>query len=331
MKIAFQFFQQDRGRFSKKKVGFISMKNSYHGDTIGSVSLGGIDLFHRIYKPLLFKSIKIPSPYCYRCEFKLTYPTCSLFCVERMEKIIRRFRDRTAAVVVEPIVQAAGGIIVWPQGILKNLREITERNDVFLIADEVATGFYRTGKMFACDNENITPDIMCVAKGISGGYLPIAATIVTDRVFSNFLYPLEEQKTFFHGHTYTANQLASIASIENIKLLKKKEIIKKIKENILFLKSKIEELKEIECVGDIRQSGFIIGIELVKDKDKKTEFDYREKAGWKVCLNAREYGILIRPLGNVVVLNPPLSSDEFILNRLVEGVKESIRSFASGV
>ncbi|HET6370863.1 MAG TPA: adenosylmethionine--8-amino-7-oxononanoate transaminase, partial [Nitrospiria bacterium] len=204
IKMAFQYW---RHLGERKKATFVSLANAYHGDTVGSVSVGGIDLFHGAFRPLLFKTLKAPSAYCYRCPLDLAYPGCDLACAEEIGKILRKHQGKIAALVVEPLVQAAAGMIMPPRGHLKRLRALCDEFDVLLIVDEVATGFGRTGKMFACQHEGVTPDLMAIAKGLTGGYLPLAATLTTEKIYRAFLGDYSEFKTFFHGHSYTGNPL----------------------------------------------------------------------------------------------------------------------------
>ena len=224
LKIAFQYWQQ-KGPEYQRKTGFISLTEAYHGDTLGSVSVGGIDLFHSIYKPLLFQTRKIESPYCYRCTYGLTCPECQKTCLMHAERTIQKFASVTAALIIEPLVQGAAGMLMQPPGFVKRIRELCTKNNILMIADEVATGFGRTGKMFACEHEQVSPDILCVAKGITGGYLPLAATLTTEEIYRGFLGEYQEFRTFFHGHTYTGNPLACAASIASIDLFKKEKTL----------------------------------------------------------------------------------------------------------
>jgi adenosylmethionine-8-amino-7-oxononanoate aminotransferase len=322
LKIALQYWQH---RGVKGKKTFLSLNNAYHGDTIGAVSVGGIDIFNKIFSPLLFKSYKAPSPYCYRCELDKKYPSCRLLCLKEMEKIMQRHHKEIAGLIIEPIVQGAGGMIVSPQGYLRSVRKLCNKYNTLMIADEVATGFGRTGMMFACEHEDVSPDILCVAKGITGGYLPLAATLTTERIYKAFLGEYKDLKTFFHGHTYTGNQLACAAAIANTDVFKKEKTIKKMQKKIEILKNKLAKIAGFPHVGNVRQKGFMVGIELVKDKKTKEPYSLEEKIGWKVCYKAREKGLIIRPLGNVVVLMPPLSISQQELKRLIQITAEAIR------
>jgi adenosylmethionine-8-amino-7-oxononanoate aminotransferase len=322
LKMAFQYW---RHKGIKGKKTFLSLNNGYHGDTIGAVSVGGIDLFHNIFSPLLFKTYKAPSPYCYRCELGKEVRSCRQYCLQEMEKIMHKHHKEIAALIIEPLVQGAGGMIVAPAGYLKQVRKLCSKYDILMIADEVATGFGRTGKMFACEHENINPDILCIAKGITGGYLPLAATITTEEIYRSFLGEFRELKTFFHGHTYTGNQLACAAAIANIDLFKKEKTLQKMQKKIESLGKELDKIKEFQHVGDIRQKGFMAGIELVINKKTKEPYPFEDKMAWKVCLKARENGLIIRPLGNVVVLMPPLSISQQELKSLVRITAEAVR------
>lgn len=324
LKIAYQYWQQ-RKNPEKKKSKFIHLNLSYHGDTLGAVSVGGIEMFHNIYRPLLFSSISAPAPYCYRCPFNRNRETCGRRCLEELEKILRKNHRHLAALIMEPLIQAAAGIIVHPDEYLKEVRRLTAKYNVLLILDEVATGFGRTGDMFACEREGVSPDILCLAKGLSGGYLPLAATLVTDEIYKEFLGKYSEKKAFFHGHTYTGNPLASSAALANLKLFKKERTLERLKDKISLLTDLLVPFKDLKHAGDIRQCGFMAGIELVKDKNTKEEYRWEEKIGIKVILKAREKGIIIRPLGNVIVIMPPLSIKKWEMRRLIKGIYESIK------
>lgn len=324
LKMAFQYWGQKKEKAAKKKKKFVSFINAYHGDTIGSVSLGGMDLFHKIYKPLLFKTIKARYPYCYRCHMGLSYPECGLRCAEEIGKILRARQNEIAGLVIEPLVQAAAGMLTSPPGFLKKVRALCDKYDILLIADEVAVGFGRTGRLFACEHENIRPDLMAVAKGITGGYLPLAATLTTQEIFNGFLAEYKDQKTFFHGHTYTGNPLACRAALANLKLFGQEGFFKELNKRIDFLRAGLGRFYGLEHIGDIRRRGMMVGIELVKDKVKKTPYDWEEKMGVKVIMDIKKSGIILRPLGNVIVLMPPLSINTEELEGLLDNTYNSI-------
>ena len=321
LKMAFQYWIHKgvSGRNS-----FLSLNYGYHGDTLGAVSVGGIDIFHSTFAPLLFKSYKAPSPYCYRCEMGKSCPECSFACLKEMEEILRRHSTEIAAVVIEPVVQAAGGMIVWPEGYLGGVRELCYNYNVLLIADEVATGFGRTGRMFASEHESVVADIMCLSKGITNGYLPLAATLTTDDVFNAFLGEFRELKTFFHGHSYTGNPLACAAALACLQVFEKEHTLEKVEDKIALLESKLEDIAELPYVGNVRNKGLMAGIELVRDKLSREQYAWEERMGWKVACKARDEGVLIRPLGNVIVIMPPLSISAESMERLMDVLRESI-------
>src|SRR3972149_9511347 len=269
LKMAFQYCQQLRTPNSKLRTKFVAFTGAYHGDTFGSMSVGEIDVFVEKYKPLLFPTYKAYYPYCYRCPIGKAYPSCNIACIKKFEDILRRHHREIAGCIIEPIVQGAAGMIVSPPGFLKEVRRLCTKYNILLIADEVATGFGRTGKMFACKHENVMPDFLCLAKGITGGYLPLAATITTDKIYKAFLGGYEEFKTFFHGHTYTGNPLGCAAAIANLQIFKNEKALQKLQPKIKLLSKLLADFKDLPHVGDVRQKGLIAGIELIKNKRTK--------------------------------------------------------------
>ncbi|MCX5856015.1 MAG: adenosylmethionine--8-amino-7-oxononanoate transaminase [Deltaproteobacteria bacterium] len=324
LKIAFQYHRQaPEGNSNKKK--FIHLSNGYHGDTIGSVSVGGIGLFHAMYKDLLFPSFKVESPYCYRCPLGTSYPYCRLACLTLVEEIMEDHHLEIAALVMEPMVQGAGGILIQPPGYLKGIRDLCTRYNIFMIADEVAVGFGKTGKMFACEHEGVSPDIMALSKGITGGYMPLAATLATDKIYEGFLGEYEEFKTFFHGHTFTGNPLACAASIASLEIFEEENTIGSLQGKIAHLAKKLQPFAELSHVGEVRQCGVMVGIELVGDRKAKELFPPEKRTGHRVIMEARERGVIVRPLGDVIVLMPPLSISYGEIDKLCETVYEAIR------
>jgi adenosylmethionine-8-amino-7-oxononanoate transaminase len=323
LKMAFQYWKH---KGTKDKSSFLSLNNAYHGDTLGAVSVGGIEIFHEAFRPLLFKTFRAPSPYCYRCEVDMEYPGCAVACAEKMEEILHEHHNEIAAVIIEPIVQAAGGMIVSPPEYLKRVREACTRYGILLIADEVATGFGRTGKMFACEHESISPDILCLSKGITGGYLPLGATVATDEIYNTFLGEFRDLKTFFHGHSYTGNQLACSAGLACIEIFEREETLKGAQPLIGLLEKKLQEMSLMEHVGNVRNKGLMAGIELVKDKKTREPYEWEEKIGWRVAYYARDKGVFIRPLGNVVVIIPPLCISLEDLGMMLKVIEDGIRS-----
>jgi len=321
LKMAYQYWQ-NIGR--PEKTTLVHLENSYHGDTLGSVSVGGIDLFHQTYRKLMFKTESVFMPDGYRCPKGKKYPEYAFESLERMEKLFKKKASRLAALVVEPMVQGAAGMIVWPRGILGKMAALCHKYDVLFIADEVATGFGRTGKMFACEQENVVPDIMCLAKGLTGGYLPLAATLTNKRIYDGFLADYKDQKTFFHGHTYTGNPLAAAAALANLRIFKKERTLVRLAPKIKYLSKKLAMFYNLAHVGNIRQCGFMVGIELVKERAGKIPYAWEEKIGVQVCRKAREKGVILRPLGNVIVWMPPLSISQQEIDHLAEATYEAI-------
>ena len=329
LKIAYQYHRQ-KPQAESGRTRFASLTNAYHGDTIGSVSVGGIDLFHAAYRPLLFDTIHVPSPYCYRCPLGLHRQDCQMACAAEMERIIERHGGELAAVIVEPLVQGAAGMIMQPRGYLRRLREACDRAGCLMIADEVATGFGRTGRMFACEHEDVVPDLMCMAKGITGGYLPLAATLARDHVYEAFLAPRTAMRTLFHGHTYTGNALASAAGVASLDLFIQDGVLDALPGKIDQLALRLGELADNQRhVGEVRQCGLMVGIELVADGQTRTAYPYETAMGDRVCRAVRRHGVILRPLGDVVVLMPPLSITVDEIDKLVEAAGAAIAEATS--
>ena len=326
LKMAYQYWQQ-KGK--KKKTRFLRLSNAYHGDTLGAVSVGGIELFHQIYHPLLFKTFAAPSPYVYRWPVNGRRASREKVLEESLvalEAVLKKHSSEITALVMEPLMQGAAGMIDQPSGYISKARKLTLRYNTLLIFDEVATGFGRTGRMFAADHERVTPDIMAVAKGLTGGYLPLAATLTKENVYKEFLGDYSEFKTFFHGHTYTANPLACRAALANLEIFRKKKTLEKLRNKIDLLRNRLSSFSNLEHVGDIRQTGFMVGIELVEDRATKKAYPLEEKVGMRVIREARRRGVILRPLGNVIVLMPPLSITTKELNQLLDVTYDSIKT-----
>lgn len=321
IKIAYQYWQ-NIGQTNKTK--FIALKEAYHGDTVGSVSVGGMDLFHGIFKSLIFETYYAPSPDSYRYEG--TPQQCAKNSLDAMEAILKRHGEQIAAIVVEPLVQGAAGIIVHPAGFLKGVESLARKYETLLIVDEVATGFGRTGKMFACEHEDVHPDLMCMAKGISAGYLPLAATLATQKIFDAFAVSGDIHKTFYHGHTYTGNALGCAAAIASLELFEENRILESMPDKIKLIADRFERIAELPYVGDVRQCGMIGAIELVKDKQTKEPLPSEQKIGAKVCARMRPKGAMMRPLGNVIVLMPAVGMDIETLTKLLDIIEDTLEN-----
>jgi adenosylmethionine-8-amino-7-oxononanoate aminotransferase len=323
LKMAFQYWQQN-GRPDRTK--FVTLDAGYHGDTLGAVSLGGIELFHGVYKALLFRTIRGPATYAYRCERAKTLEDCGRHCLEDIEAILKTHARQIAALVVEPLIQGAGGMITQPPGFVKSLRRLCDEHDIFLIADEVLTGFGRTGRMFACELEEVTPDFMAVSKGLTGGYLPLAATLTTEKVYEGFLGDFKDRKTFYHGHTYTGNPLACAGALAAIRIFEKERVLEKTRKKIHLMGNLLQDFYAIDQVGDIRTCGLMAGIELVRNQDTKEPYPAELRMGHRVTLEARKRGVIVRPLGDVLVLMPPLAITDAELEKLVAAVVEATKA-----
>lgn len=317
VKMAYQYWQLT-GRPTKQR--FVALDEAYHGDTIGSVSVGGMALFHERFRSLLFPVERIPTPHAYRWPGKDVLAGA----LEAAERMLAGQHESIAGLVVEPLIQGAAGMLVQPEGYLKGLERLCRKYDVLLICDEVATGFGRTGTMFAVEQEDVRPDLLCLAKGLTGGYLPLAATLATDRVYQAFLGSFGEAKTFFHGHTYTGNPLACAAALASLELFETDRTLERMKPVVNTLARGLERIAGLSHVGEVRRRGLMVGIELVKDRATKEPYAFDDRVGFKVCLEARKHGVWLRPLGNVVVLMPPLSLSLEEAQLLVDAVERSI-------
>ncbi len=322
IKMAFQYWQHQG---QPEKARFITMKEAYHGDTIGAVSVGAIDIYHKAYSSLLFESYKVPYPHRYRSPIHGDGQEQTQYFLSQLEEMLQAHHGEVAALIVEPIVQGASGIVVMPEGYLKGVRDLCTQYNVLLIADEVATGFGRTGQWFACNHEGVTPDILTAGKGLTGGYLPVAITVSTEEIYQAFLGEYEEMKTFFHGHSYTGNQLGCAVAIANLELMERENLVSQVEEKSRWLAGQLEKFQSLSHVGDIRQKGFMMGLELTLNRETKEPYRWEERMGVQVCRRARELGMLIRPLGNVVVFMPPLASTRAELEEMLDILYQSIQ------
>jgi adenosylmethionine-8-amino-7-oxononanoate aminotransferase len=311
-----------------QKSEFVGFADAYHGDTVGAMSVGRMEFFHRPYFPMLFKVHFAPSPHVYRSATPSDPAAVARDCLKSLQKIFEANASRIAAVGIEPLVQGAGGMIAQPPGFLAGVRSLCNQHHVLLIADEVATGFGRTAKMFACEHENISPDLLCVAKGITGGYLPLAATFATQKIFDAFLGEPWEGKTFFHGHTYTGNPLSCAAALASLDLFEKTDLLQAVQRKEIELSRLLQGLKTLDFTGDIRQKGFMVGIELVRNKENRESFDPRLRIGAAVCARIRKHGVIIRPLGDVLVLMPPLAMPIENLRTIVDALHTEISAIS---
>jgi len=318
LKLAYRYWQL-KGEPNRRR--FLKLAGAYHGDTLGAVAVGGIEIFHSIFKDLLFPTYMAPATYCYRCP---NQENCQQQCLAALEDLVAAHHQELAAIILEPIMQGAAGMIPQPPGYLAKVREVADRYGVLLIADEVATGFGRTGKMFACEHEGVAPDLLCLGKGITGGYLPLAATLATDQIYEQFLGGYQEFKTFFHGHTYTGNPLAAAVALASLDLFETDRILEQLADKIAYLSQRLAALADQPHIGEIRQRGFMVGIELVQDRATRKPFPVSQRIGYRVILEARKLGAILRPLGDVVVLMPPLCISQAELAELLDITSQAI-------
>jgi adenosylmethionine-8-amino-7-oxononanoate aminotransferase len=323
IKMALQYWRQRKDP-RPDKTCYLALGDAYHGDTLGGVSVGGVERFHAMFRPLLFETLRVPAPDTYRTPEGVGPDELCKYHLEQLERVLTEHHRRIAAMVIEPLVQAAAGMIVHPAGYLRGVRELTRKYDVLLIADEVAVGFGRTGKMFACEHEAVTPDFLCLAKGITGGYLPLAATLATEEIYQAFLGTYAESKTFFHGHTYGGNPLGAAAALACLDIFEEEKTLKRLQPKIARLAEHLARIGQLPHVGHVRQCGMIGAIELVRDKETKEPYPWEEKRGLKVCDYARTEGVLLRPLGNVIVIMPPLSITLEQLDKILRAVERGI-------
>ena len=328
MKMAFQYWQQ-KSEPQPNKTQYVALGSAYHGDTLGSVSVGGVQRFHEMFKPLLFDVLRLDSPDTYRLPDGVTKTQdATQFYLNQLESLLQQHHSTIAAMIIEPVVQGAAGMIMQPPGYLAGVRQLTQKHDVLLIADEVAVGFGRTGAMFACNHEDIQPDLMCLAKGLTGGYITMAATLATTEIWKAFLG--DSSRTFYHGHTYSGNPLAAAAALANLDIFETEQTMVNVRERTKQLADLLKPLTDHHHVGDVRQRGLIVAIELVADKDNKTSFENIGASGSAVCKAALEQGVWLRPLRDTIVIMPPLSISESEITKIVTVVEQAICGVLDG-
>lgn len=304
MKMSFQYHYQTG---NPQKQRFMALSGAYHGETIGALSIGGVDLYSEIYKPVLMDIFRIEGPDCYRCPYGKTRDCCNAECFKNAEKVFKEHGNETCAIVIEPLLQGSAGMRIYPPVYLKKLRQICDEYNVHIIADEIATGYGRTGKMFACNHADISPDIMCLSKGLTGGYMPMSIAVTTQKIYDAFYADYNEGKAFMHSHTYSGNPLACSAAIAVLDILSDGSVLKMANENAIYFNNIIKEkFLRHQNVGEVRSIGLINAIELVKNRETKEPFDSKLRTGYQIYKKALEKGVILRPLGDVIYFNPPL-------------------------
>ena len=316
LKLSFQYHIQQG---SKDKVKFMCLSGGYHGETIGALSVGAVDLYTQIYKPILLDTIHIKSPDCYNCPFNKTRYNCNTECFVYAEEQFEKYGKNTCSIIIEPLLQGSAGMKIYLKDYLVKLREICDYYNVHLIADEIATGFGRTGEMFACNHANITPDIMCLSKGLTGGYMPMSVTLTTEDIYNTFYDDYNKGKSFMHSHTYSGNPLGASCANKVIDILQEDDIINKAQKKANYLTEQFNELfLNHKNVGEIRHIGLIHALELVENKVTKKPFDTNKRIGYEIYKKALEKGLILRPLGNVIYFNPPLTITKQQLNKALK-------------
>lgn len=322
LKMAFQYCYQT-GQPQKTK--FMCLSDGYHGETIGALSVGTLDLYAKIYKPMLMDTIRIDAPDCYRCPYNQTRDSCNCECFKKAEDAFLKYGKSTAGIIIEPLLQGSAGMRMYPPLYLKKLRKICDEYNVILIADEIATGFGRTGRMFACDHAEISPDIMCISKGLTGGYMPMAITITTDKIYNAFYSDYNEGKAFMHSHTYSGNPLGCSAALAVVNILHNDNILQNAQKTAVYLNnSLVDALGNHKNVGEIRHLGLINAIELVENKNIKQGFDSKLRIGYQIYKKALSKGLILRPLGNVLYFNPPLIIEKNDIDKAISICVDSI-------
>lgn len=326
LKMSFQYHQQ---MDKPNKVRFAALTNAYHGETTGALSVGDLDLYSKIYKPLLWDTVRVEGPDCYGCIYGKERSSCSAECFQHMEKALNQYHKELSAIIIEPMVQGAAGMKIYSPAYLKKLRKACDFYDIHLIADEIAVGFGRTGKMFACNHADITPDIMCLSKGISAGYMPMSVVMTTEEIYNGFYDDFSTLKAFIHSHTYAGNAMACAAACESLNIFEEENIIESNNTKCKIIKNLVmEKVKENPFIGDIRQIGMITAIELVKNKITKERFDWKKRVGYEIYKTALKNGLLLRPIGDVLYFMPPYIINEkdmeFMVSRCFDSIEKTL-------
>jgi adenosylmethionine-8-amino-7-oxononanoate aminotransferase len=325
LKLSFHYHQQTG---HPRKTRFAAITDAYHGETLGALSVGDLDLYSKIYQPLLLNTFKATGPDCYRCPYGKCRDNCQAECFESLEKIVLEHAEEISGIIIEPLVQCAAGMKIYPPLYLRKLRELCTRHHIHFIADEIAVGFGRTGLMFACEYAGVTPDILCLSKGITAGYLPLSQVVVTDEIYQAFYGDYKELKAFMHSHSYTGNALACAAACESLAIFKDEDVLAKNEIKAKMIAAKVKTLADSHPhVGEYRQLGMIGALELVEDKRTKKPFDWQRRVGYEIYKIALSKGVLLRPLGNVIYFMPPYIVEEEDIDLMVRVAFESINKY----
>lgn len=327
LKLSFQYHQQVG---YTKKTKFMALTDAYHGETLAALAVSGCELYNSIFKPILMHVERAEGPDCYRCKWGLDREVCGGECISHVEKIMANQHQEIAGIIVEPLLQCATGMKMYSPMYLKKLRKLCDRYNIHMIADEIAVGFGRTGEMFACDHAGVTPDLMCVSKGLTAGYMPLSLVLMTNKIYDGFYDDYTSLKSFLHSHSYSGNPLGCAIAVETLKIFEEEQVVEKNRQTATYMKEKtIELLKDIPQVGDIRFMGMVGAIELVKDRDTKEPFDWKQRVGYEIYKIAVSKGVLLRPLGNIIYFMPPYVIAKFEIDYMIQVAKESIETYFS--
>ncbi len=321
LKMSFQYWQQSG---HSKKVRFVSIREAYHGETVGALSVGGCDLYRDIYRPILLDTFQAQGPDCYRCPYGNHRDTCHAECFEHLERLVTEHQDEIAAVIIEPLIQAAAGMRIYPPEYLRKLRKLCDACQVHYIADEIAVGFGRTGRMFANEHADVSPDFMCLSKGITGGYMPLSVVLTSDDIYQAFYDDYTTLKAFLHSHSYTGNALACALAVEVLNIFDEEDILGQLQPKMTLLDAYAEKFEDLPEVGEFRRCGMVAAVEMVMEKQQKTPFPWQQRRGYRVYQHALKAGALLRPLGNVVYFMPPLTIEHSTLEELLDIAYRSI-------
>ncbi len=321
LKMSFQYWQQV-GRPTKTR--FVSISEAYHGETIGALSVGGCELYREVYRPILLDEFQVQGPDCYRCPYGLTRDTCQAECFAAMEELVEREHAQIAAVIIEPLIQGAAGMRIYPPVYLTKLRELCDRCQVHYIADEIAVGFGRTGKMFANHHAGVSPDILCLSKGITGGYMPLAVVMTTQQIYDAFYDDYQSLKAFLHSHSYSGNPLACAVACEVLNIFRDEQILQKLEPKMAVLDAAVDRFEALPHIGEFRRCGMVAAVEMVQNKNLKTPYPWQQRRGYEVYQKALSKGALLRPLGNVIYFMPALNIEEQTLQELLDIAFEAV-------
>ncbi len=323
MKVSFQYHEQTG---NPQKTKFMALSDAYHGETIGALSVGDCDLYTKLYKPILMDIVRIEGPDCYRCPYGKCRDNCDCECAKKAEQIFAQYGNETAALLVEPLLQGSAGMKIYPPLYLRKLRELCDKYNVHLLADEIATGYGRTGKMFAFEHAGVSPDIMCLSKGLTGGYMPMAIFATTQKIYDAFYDDYNTGKAFMHSHTYSGNPMACSCANAVLDLMEDGKILKRAQENAVYFNNMIKDkFLSHKNVGEVRHIGLINAIEIVKNKDTKEAFDGKLRLGYQIYRKALKKGVILRPLGDVIYFNPPLIMEREDMNYATDVAKECMQ------